>query len=463
VAALLGALAVVLGVGIATMLVTGVVDLSPQADSTPAPSASETRGPVPEPVPTVLPAAASTPMAGSVEIADALGPVLAAGALGERVGVSVVDLDTGATAYQSGPGALIPASTLKILTAAAALDVMDADHRFTTRVVEGPARGQIVLVGGGDPTLTADDQAVPGRRQLSVLAQATAAALQASGTTSVRLLVDDTLFTGPAVDPDWQNTYVRLGVVGPVSALAVDGGRQRPDTDRRSADPALAAAAAFVVMLASHGIDVPSEPARGPAGAGATVLAAARSAPLSDIVEHMLAVSDNDEAEVLARHLARAAGRPATSEAAEQAIVQALAGLGIDVAGLAVLDGSGLARGSAVPPAVLTETLRLAGATEHPHLRAVLTGLPVAGFTGTLDDRFDSPAATDGVGLVRAKTGTLTRVSSLAGTVVARDGTAYAFAMMADDVSNAVAARSALDDASAALARCGCAVPAASP
>jgi D-alanyl-D-alanine carboxypeptidase/D-alanyl-D-alanine-endopeptidase (penicillin-binding protein 4) len=271
------------------------------------------------------------------------------------------------------------------------------------------------------------------------------------------------LFTGPAVDPDWQNTYVRLGVVGPVSALAVDGGRQSPDTDRRSADPALAAAAAFAVMLASHGIDVPSEPARGPAGAGATVLAAARSAPLSDIVEHMLAVSDNDEAEVLARHLARAAGRPATSEAAEQAIVQALAGLGIDVAGLAVLDGSGLARGSAVPPAVLTETLRLAGATEHPHLRTVLTGLPVAGFTGTLDDRFDSPAATDGVGLVRAKTGTLTRVSTLAGTVVARDGTAYAFAIMADDVSNAVAARSALDDATAALARCGCAVPAPSP
>jgi serine-type D-Ala-D-Ala carboxypeptidase/endopeptidase (penicillin-binding protein 4) len=461
VAALLAALAVVLGAGIATVLVTGVVDLSPQAESTPEPSASET--PSPEPVPTVLPAAASTPMAGSVDIADALGPALAAGALGERVGVSVVDLDTGATAYESGPDALIPASTLKILTAAAALDVMDADHRFTTRAVEGTEPGQIVLVGGGDPTLTADDQPAPGRTPLSVLAQATAAALQASGTTSVRLLVDDALFTGPAVDPDWQSTYVRSGVVGPVSALAVDGGRQSPDTDRRSADPALAAAAAFAVMLASNGIDVSSEPVRGHAGAGATVLAAARSAPLSDIVEHMLAVSDNDEAEVLARHLARAAGLPATSESGEQAIIQALTGLGVDVAGLAVLDGSGLARGSAVPPEVLTATLRVAGGSTHPHLRPVLTGLPVAGFTGTLDERFDSPAATDGVGLIRAKTGSLTGVSSLAGTVVARDGTAYAFAMMADDVPNAVAARSALDDAAAALARCGCAAPAPSP
>ena len=259
---------------------------------------------------------------------------------------------------------------------------MDADRRFSTRVVEGTEPGQIVLVGGGDPTLTADNQAAPVRTQLSVLAQATSAALQASGTTTVRLLVDDDLFIGLAVDPDWQSTYVRSGVVGPVSALAVDGGRQSPDSDRRSDDPALAAAAAFADMLASNGIDVPSEPTRAPAEVGATVLAVARSAPLSDIVEHMLAVSDNDEAEVLARHLARAADLPATSEAAEQAIVQALAGLGVDVAGLTVLDGSGLARGSAVPPEVLTATLGLAGGSTHPHLRPVLTGLPVAGFTG---------------------------------------------------------------------------------
>lgn len=461
VAASLVVLIVVLGAGIATLLVTGVVDRSPRAE--PTPSAGETPGSTPEPAPTVLPAASSTPVSGAVDMATALGPALAAGALGGRVGVSVVDLGTGTAAYRSGPEALIPASTLKILTAAAALDVMEPDRRFRTRVVEGSEPDRIVLVGGGDPTLTADDRPAPGRTKLSVLAESTAAALQASGTTTVHLLVDDSLFTGPAVDPDWRSTYVRSGVVGPVTALAVDGGRQNPDTVRRADDPALAAAAVFAAMLAENGIDVVSEPSRGSAEAGAAVRAAALSAPLSDIVEHMLAASDNDYAEVLARHVARAVGLPGTSEAAEEAIVQALTGLGIDVTGLAVLDGSGLARGSAVAPQVLTATLSLAGESAHPHLRPVLTGLPVAGFTGTLDDRFDSQAASDGVGVVRAKTGSLSGVSSLAGTVVARDGTAYAFAMIADDVVNTVAARSALDDAAAALAGCGCVVPAPSP
>jgi D-alanyl-D-alanine carboxypeptidase/D-alanyl-D-alanine-endopeptidase (penicillin-binding protein 4) len=93
----------------------------------------------------------------------------------------------------------------------------------------------------------------------------------------------------------------------------------------------------------------------------------------------------------------------------------------------------------------------------------VLTGLPVAGFTGTLGDRFEPPSAAGSAGVVRAKTGTLTGVSSLAGIVVARDGTAYAFALLADDVTNTVAARSALDDVATALAGCGCSVPASGP
>jgi D-alanyl-D-alanine carboxypeptidase/D-alanyl-D-alanine-endopeptidase (penicillin-binding protein 4) len=252
-------------------------------------------------------------------------------------------------------------------------------------------------------------------------------------------------------------------VVAPVTALAVDGGRRDPDADRRSADPTLAAAASFAAMLSERGITVDGEPIRGDAVADTAELASVESPPLSTIVEHVLSTSDNDGAEVLARHVARGVGQQATSAAAGPAVLGAIAGLGVDVSAAVVTDGSGLARNNAVPASALAATLAVAADPEHPELRTVLTGLPVAGFTGTLGDRFESPSAAGSAGVVRAKTGTLTGVSSLAGIVVARDGTAYAFALLADDVTNTVAARSALDDVATALAGCGCGAPAPDP
>jgi D-alanyl-D-alanine carboxypeptidase/D-alanyl-D-alanine-endopeptidase (penicillin-binding protein 4) len=359
---------------------------------------------------------------------------------------------------------MIPASTLKILTAAAALEVLGPDRTFETRVVMGATPGALVLVGGGDPTLTVDDRPeMPAATRLATLADATAAALTNTGTTTVRLLVDDTLFSGPAVDPDWRTAYVTAGVVGPVTALAVDGGRRRPDTDQRSADPTLAAAAAFAAMLTDRGITVTAEPFRTDAARGAVEVASVRSPSLSVIVEHVLAESDNDGAEVLARHVSHGMGGPASSEAAGAAVVEAITELGIDMSLATIADGSGLARGNAVPAVALTATLAAAADPEHPNLRAVLTGLPVAGFTGTLGDRFESASAAGTAGVVRAKTGTLTGVSSLAGLVVARDGTTYGFAVLADEIDSTVVARSALDEVAAALAACGCAVSQADP
>jgi D-alanyl-D-alanine carboxypeptidase/D-alanyl-D-alanine-endopeptidase (penicillin-binding protein 4) len=86
----------------------------------------------------------------------------------------------------------------------------------------------------------------------------------------------------------------------------------------------------------------------------------------------------------------------------------------------------------------------------------VLTGLPVAGFTGSLEYRFDAEDA--GRGLVRAKTGTLSGVSGLAGTVVDRDGTPMVFALLADRIAlvDTLGARAALDDVTSALAACRC-------
>jgi D-alanyl-D-alanine carboxypeptidase/D-alanyl-D-alanine-endopeptidase (penicillin-binding protein 4) len=407
----------------------------------------------------VLDGTAPTPATGATGIDEVLDPLIGATALGGQVGATVVDLSDGSVAYATDATvAQTPASTLKILTTAAALEVLGPEHTFTTKVVT-PAPGlstsapstPITLVGGGDPTLTGSD--TPGATRLTDLADATATALGNSSITSVELTFDDALFSGPAVDPDWKPDYVPSGVVAPVSALAVDGGRTSPDDSSRSDDPARAAASDFAAMLGERGISVDAEPVRVTTPAGAVDVASVRSASLGSIVEHVLDVSDNDAAEVLARHAALGSDLPGTSDDAGAAVTQILTGLGVDLSGSTILDGSGLARESEISAAALATTLALAADEAHPQLRPVISGLPVAGFTGTLDDRFDDDA---GAGIVRAKTGTLTGVSTLAGVTVSADGTPYAFAVMADDVRNTIAARSALDDVATAIATCRC-------
>lgn len=451
-----GAAVAVGGVGVAAVAAGLVMQATvglPWDDASAGPSAPAAATPPPppawDPAPTVLDVAARAGTTGGEAVADAVAPQLAADALGGRVGASVIDLTSGAAVYSEGSDvAQTPASTLKILTAAAVLDVLGADHRFTTSVVAAsPTSPQITLVGGGDPALTAGDDA--GATRLDVLAEATANALTQAGVTSVELSFDDSLFTGPAADPDWESTYVG-SVASPVSALAVDGGRTAPDSDRRSSDPAAAATAEFADELAGFGVEVVGEPTRAVAPADAVAVATTDSPPLSTIVEDVLAESDNDGAEMLARHVALGTGRPGTSADASAAMVDTLTALGVDLAGASILDGSGLARGNAVSAAALTSTLALAAGADHPDFRAVVTGLPVAGFTGTLDDRFDGNAAA--LGITRAKTGTLTGVSGLAGVTVGPDGAAYLFAVLADDVADTEAARAALDDVVTAIA-----------
>jgi serine-type D-Ala-D-Ala carboxypeptidase/endopeptidase (penicillin-binding protein 4) len=457
--ALVAAILLVLGVPIVVLVTTDVLG-SGSARSIPVPTESMT-APTPSAEPTVLAAASGSPMAGAPTLADVLERPLNDDSLGARVAAAVIDLSTGSTLLaENAESALIPASTIKILTAAAALEVLGPGHRFTTRVVAGETPEQIVLVGGGDPMLTARaDADLVAATRISYLAERTAAALTKAGTTTVELIVDDGLFTGPAVDPDWRPAYVLNGDVGPVSALAVDGGRIKPGLRARSDDPALFAAAEFAGVLAAHGIIVRAGPARGEATDGAAEIAAVQSVPVAQIVEQVLLVSDNDGAEVLARHVALGTGRPGSSRDADGAVIETLERLGIDMSDTVIVDGSGLARGNAISPEVLVATLAAAAKAENPDLRPVLTGLPVAQFTGTLGDRFESPRAADGAGVVRAKTGTLTGVSSLAGFVVARDGSAYGFAVLADAIVNTEGARAALDEVAATLAECGCSHP----
>ncbi|MDQ3431462.1 MAG: D-alanyl-D-alanine carboxypeptidase, partial [Actinomycetota bacterium] len=129
---------------------------------------------------------------------------------------------------------------------------------------------------------------------------------------------------------------------------------------------------------------------------------------------------------------------------------------GLDTAGLTLRDGSGLARANRVSPRLLTTLLSRAADPDEPRLRRLLSALPVAGFTGTLAHRYDAPPAIRGAGLVRAKTGTLLKVSALAGTVLDADGRLLAFALLAEASPDVLAAERVLDRAATALARCGC-------
>ncbi len=289
------------------------------------------------------------------------------------------------------------------------------------------------------------------------LARATARALRAAGRTKVRLGYDASLFTGPADNPRWEPSYVPDDV-SPITALWVDEGRT---AGVRTPDPAGAAADAFAAALRKQGIrvvgDVTERSAPTEAAGGAT-MASVRGAPLAQVVQHVLEVSDNEAAEVLARQAALGSGRPGSFVGGAAAVSALLTELGVDLGRAEIYDGSGLSRQNRLPPAAILEVLGAASSAEHPELRSVVADVPVAGFSGSLTDRFTKgdPA---GLGLVRAKTGTLTGVHGLAGTVTSTDGVVLSFVAIADRVRlpDNLEARVRIDRIAAALAGCTCA------
>jgi serine-type D-Ala-D-Ala carboxypeptidase/endopeptidase (penicillin-binding protein 4) len=391
----------------------------------------------------------------------ALAPALADPSLGKHRGAYVYDASRGKPLFSTGTATpFVPASTMKLLTGVSALATLGPDRWFTTKTV-AVSKGQIVLVGGGDPLLTIKRQTdpldFPKRATLQDLAAGTARALRAQGVRSVSLGYDATLFTGPAVNPKWLPTYIAEGIAAPTSALWVDEGRVVPGNAKRASSPALAAANAFAAQLRAAGVKVTAVKAM-EAPAAATNLAQVRSAPLGDIIEYVNLHSDNDGAEVLLRQVGLATKNGGSYAGGLKGVRSTLTSLGLDISRARLEDGSGLSRTDQVPLDLLAGALRVAASGSRPELKHLITGLPVAAFTGSLGDRFRSPGTAAGTGLVRAKTGTLTGVHSLAGLVRDRTGTLLVFAVATDSApaAKALAARAALDRAVAALAGCGC-------
>jgi D-alanyl-D-alanine carboxypeptidase/D-alanyl-D-alanine-endopeptidase (penicillin-binding protein 4) len=242
----------------------------------------------------------------------------------------------------------------------------------------------------------------------------------------------------------------------------INGGRVAPvsahGTSPRTLTPDLDAGTAFAAALGLPSGAV----APGTAPAGAAQLGAVESLPVERLVELMLVESDNVIAECLARQVALARNQPGTFAGGAAAMRTVLGELGLPVDRLVLSDGSGLSRDNRVTPALLTDLLLLAVKPGQPELRALFPGLPVGGYSGTLRDRYrqaddGAPAA----GQVRAKTGSLSGLSAIAGTVVTTDGRVLVFAVVADAAPveggpPPTPSQEALDRVAAALATCGC-------
>ncbi|WP_405488187.1 D-alanyl-D-alanine carboxypeptidase/D-alanyl-D-alanine-endopeptidase [Nocardia sp. NBC_00511] len=432
--------------------------------------------PVPaKPIPQVAPAPATAPAATNSGLSAALAAAVANPDLG-AFAASVSDGDTGKVLWTSDADkGMIPSSTAKILTTAAGLLALPADHRVTTKVVAGANPGEIVLVGGGDPTITAEADGkgyYPDAPKLADLV----AQVKKTGQRVDSILVDTSAYSGTNFAPGWDNADIAGGSIAPLDPVMIDGGRLDPlvEYSPRTPTPALDAGRKFATGL---GVD-PAKVKLGNATAGAQQLAAVQSAPLRERMLQAMVHSDNVLAEAIGREIAAAGGQDASFAGAATATATVLQAAGFDLTGLKMVDSSGLSTDDHIPPRLLNRVLTVAAvpgngadqgnsgaaqgnsgidtaaSTTGSPLAPLLDYLPVAGGTGSLATRYVDRDR-DGAGWVRAKTGTLSVSSALVGYVLDRDGRVLTFALMSNDRPPEVS-RPALDDVAAALRNCGC-------
>jgi D-alanyl-D-alanine carboxypeptidase/D-alanyl-D-alanine-endopeptidase (penicillin-binding protein 4) len=330
-------------------------------------------------------------------------------------GAVVLDLDTGQTVYARNANlSLLPASNEKLAVTYAALTALGAGFTIETDVLGDGSQvgttwsGDLVLKGYGDPTLS--------RSGVMALARQ----VRADGITHVtgRVLADESWFDARRTALGWKAAFY-INESPPLSALIVDRGWLGSSTSR---DPALSAAQLFRTDLLQVGVGVVRGAAHGIAHDSATPLASIDSPPLSTIVHAMDRVSDNFYAEMLVKELGAVQGDAGTTAAGVGVITGLLAQAGVPLTGVRLVDGSGLSLLDRFTPAALAALLTTMWNDTGVRWE-LLSSLPVAGRTGTLDHRMTTGPAT---GVVRAKTGTTDNASALSGFV----GTRYVFSIL---------------------------------
>ena len=447
---------------------------SPSLIALPTPSAAATTSPSgPSSATPTSPSGQTTPTGQGTSLAPTragltrdLADALADPRLGPTVSVSVRDGVSGAELYArhaERPGPV--ASTQKLLSALAVTSSLPANGTMTTRTVRGATPGEVVLVAGGDTMLAPGASrpgAVEGRAGLADLAAETARSLTEQGVGPVTLRLDLTYAAGPRYPRGWDLADVRAGYTQGVAQIGLAG--QRPEPGHPSPErPERVVAQRLAALLTARGHATtlaPEQTWATPAPEGAAELGAVSSAAYADVLALALDDSDNALTEGLVRQAMAHEGVPTAAEGAPAAFVRdRLVAHDIPVDGLRLVDTSGLARGQQVAAETISEVLAHAVRDDPRGLRRVVADLPVAGLTGTLAERFDTAGSTQAAGIPRAKTGTLTGISSLAGVTTSADGHPLTFVIVADAVPASVgtlAARAALDRFVATLTACGC-------
>jgi serine-type D-Ala-D-Ala carboxypeptidase/endopeptidase (penicillin-binding protein 4) len=394
-----------------------------------------------------------TTSAGTAEVASRTAAVMASDQIGTAGAKDSCVLLHEGTRVLTSLNPSIPvlgASTQKLLTASAALTHIPENFQPVTQVravrpiVDGVIDGDLWLIGGGDPLLTtpvyAATKEVPGpMTKLGDLADKIAA----TGLTRVagRLVVDDRRYDAVRLVPSWKSSYIARRDVGPISALGSDDGfTSDPDGGfAAAANPDIATGEKLVAMLADRGVTVDGVVERpgvteNPTTAARVAVAEIQGLSRNDLVAQMLTDSDNVTAEMLLKEVAyQVRGSAGSTAAGAQIALEALEAAGIDTAGVNIVDGSGLDRGNRLTCAVLVGILDRA-ATSGPN-SPILTGLPIAGQSGTMRKRLDGDLTS---GRLRAKTGTLNGVSGLAGVIETSSRRSIHFAIVVNTADDAV-------------------------
>ena len=337
-----------------------------------------------------------------------------AGLAGSSRAAVAVDLQTGEILYkQRRFVGMEPASNEKLPVTFAALHVLGGTYRIPTEVLGNGAqvgktwRGNLVLRGRGDPTLSYQD--------LKHMAWMVRGLGIRRITGSV--VGDESFFDSKRGVWGWKS-YFYGGESPPLSALTVD---RCVFEGQLSSRPALAAAALFKQALKGAGVTVAGKSKQGLATEPSVPIAHVTSAPLWKILRYMDSWSDNFTAELVLKQLGATRGH-GTSAGGAAVVRKVLTDAGVPMVGVRIVDGSGLSSKDRLTVGALVSILQSAwsDASIRKPLEAVLA---VAGRTGTLRNRLLGLSTR---GRVLAKTGTTDEASALAGFVKGR----YAFAIL---------------------------------